>query len=53
MSHSKISKLTGKFQLLTSFTSKGCASEHKLKLTLFHDNLLMIPATLNKKKMQL
>ena len=30
-----------------------CASEHKLKLTLFHDSLLMMPATLNKKKMQL
>ena len=30
-----------------------CASEHKLKLTLFHDSLLMMPATLIKKKMQL
>ena len=30
-----------------------CGSEHKLKLTLFHDSLLMMPATLNKKKMQL
>ena len=28
-----------------------CGSEHKLKLTLFHDNLLMTPVTLNKKKM--
>ena len=31
------------------FHFKTCASEHKLKLTFFHDSLLlMIPVTLNK-----
>ena len=40
LAHLTISKLTGKFQ-------------HKLKVTLFHDSLLMILVTLNKKKMQL
>ena len=40
-------------KILTSnkFHFKTCASEHKLKLTLFHYSLLMISVTLIKEKM--
>ena len=40
-------QFTGKFQILINFTT----SKHKLKLTLFHGSLLMMPVGLNKKKM--
>ena len=45
-----ILQFTGKFQLLTSFTSR-LAPVNTKKLTLFYDDLLITPVELNKNNM--
>ena len=43
-----LSKTYWKISTSTKFHFQTWASKHKLKLTLFHDSLLMVPIKLNK-----